>query len=329
VLATPDSRPLLHPRGPRQVRRLAPRQLPLLAWALAAVVSILAAATAEAGPNSGGKLILHANPTLYFSTDGDYTGWSELNDCQNAITSVPGEGQGVIFYILAVFDFGSPTMKGTNFGIKYTSSLVAPVAWGPCWEWPGEGNMEYPYGNWPQSNSGIAVAWAEPLTDRISEVYWFAAYAYAGNTFTITKHPKIGTAEFGDDSIPSQLDEVEGFGTLGFGKAGTNPCGETTITGACCSESGSCNIQTEVLCRALGIGFTYLGDNEPCVPNPCRPGMGACCFGPECRLIEWDICLEANGWWIGTGVSCNPTPCDYTPIEASWGKTKDRFRREE
>jgi hypothetical protein len=284
---------------------------------------------AWAGPNSGGVLLLHANLSLTFTTEGDFRGYSDLRDCKEAVTRVPGDGEGVILFALAAWDFGSPTLKAMTFGIKYSSYQVKPVTFGPCIS-PfdlGNGALEIKDGNWPESGSGTMLVWAEPLTDQICEVYWFACYAYDGNTFQVTPYPdpKIG-GRFADSSIPAEQDDIEGYGMIGFGKNGINPCGgdESNTTGGCCFPDGQCRIRTRSTCENSGIGYTYLGDYSLCNPNPCAPGVGACCFGFQCRLMLWDECLQQRGTFYQS-VGCDPLPCRSTQ-DASWGELKTIYR---
>ncbi len=288
---------------------------------LLALVVFPASDAAFAGPNRGGMLILHCDETLQFSGDGDFNGYAQLYDAKDAVIQVPGDEQGVVYFILAAFDdFASPRLKGIEFGIELSSSRVEPVRWGPS----GEISLEVPDNNWPSSGSGTGIAWSEPLTRRINEIYWFCGYAYPGQTVKLVEHPRH-TGIMVDDSVPNEEDEIAGYGMLGFGVKGFNPMSDEEATGACCSSSGQCTLQTESGC-ALYPGRTYLGDNTFCSPNPCEPGSGACCILTDCRLLKWDECIDASGLFMGEGVSCLPTPCDFTRVETTWGSLKTLYR---
>jgi hypothetical protein len=281
-----------------------------------------AAQPAFAGPNADGVLILHCNEALQFSTDDDFNGYAELHDAKSAVTQVPGDAQGVVYFVLAAFDdFAMPKLLTISFGIELSSQTVKPIRWGPT----GKINLELPLASWPSSGSGTSIDWNAPFDRRINEIYWFCGYAYPGQTVKLAKHPLKG-GEMVDDSFPSELDEIAGYGMLGFGVKGFNPLGGEMATGACCSGSGRCILQTETGCQAWS-GYNYSGDNTICSPNPCTPGAGACCIRAECRLLQWDECLDARGLFMGEGVGCNPTPCDFTRVETTWGALKSTFRR--
>lgn len=45
------------------------------------------------------------------------------------------------------------------------------------------------------------------------------------------------------------------------------------------------------------------------------PYLGACCIpGGECVQTTLAACMDTNGQWMGTGVSCDPNPCVQTPV---------------
>lgn len=281
------------------------------------------ARTALAGANERGMLILHCNQTLEFTTDGDFNGYSDLYDAKNAVTQVPGDGEGVVYFVLASFDdFAMPQIKGIDFGIELSSNTVMPTLWGPSgWDF-----FEVPSSDfWPASGTGTGIMWLEPLNRRLNEIYWFVGYAYAGQTVKVTKHPLFG-GNFVDAAIPHEKDEIEAYGMLGFGVKGFNPRNEElSANGACCSGSGRCVLQTEDGCR-LYPGYNYQGDNTFCSPNPCTPGVGGCCIRAECRMLQWDECVDVRGIFMGEGVGCEPTPCDFSRVETTWGILKSTYR---
>jgi hypothetical protein len=85
-----------------------------------------------------------------------------------------------------------------------------------------------------------------------------------------------------------------------------------------------CILQTEAGCQTHS-GYNYLGDNTFCSPNPCSPGVAACCIRTECRLLLWDECQDARGLFM-FGAGCNPTPCDFARVETTWGALKSTYR---
>lgn len=289
--------------------------------AVLALALLVATQSAFAGANRGGVLILHCNQSLQFTTGGDFNGYADLYDAKNAVTQVPGDAQGVVYFVLAAFDdFAMPRIKGITFGIELSSATVTPIDFGPSGDVP----FEVRDNGWPSSGSGTGIAWSEPLNRRINEIYWFCGYAYPGQTVKLIRDP-LRRGDFADDSFPWEEDEIAGFGMLGFGVKGFNPLSDGAATGACCSGSGRCILQTETGCQAWS-GYNYSGDNTICSPNPCTPGVGACCIRAECRMLQWDECLDARGIFMGEGVGCNPTPCDFTRVETTWGSLKATYR---
>lgn len=179
-------------------------------------------ASAFAGPNEGGTLILHAETSIAYTNDtASYCGQCDLATCAEAVTSVPADpGHVTVFFAVAAFPEGaSPRLSGVTFGVDYDSTGFVLVAHGSC------ADFELATGEWPEPGTGTALTWNTPLTEEISEVYWFAGYAYSEDptSFSLIEHPTQG-GSFAADGLPSQLDEVGGFGTLGLGEPGSPIC---------------------------------------------------------------------------------------------------------
>jgi hypothetical protein len=288
-----------------------------------ALALFVPAQPAFAGPNEGGVLLLHCNETLQFSAGSDFSGYAQLYDAKDAVTQVPGEGQGVVYFVLASFDdFSMPRLKSISFGIELSSPSVEPICWGVT----GETNIVLPHSSWPSSGSGIGIGWSGPFTSRLTEIYWFCGYAYAGQTVKLIEDTGYGVPGMVDDSFPPVLDTIAGYGILGFGVKGFNPRSGEDPTGACCNGSGRCLLRTKTGCQAMS-GYNYTGDSTTCSPNPCTPGVGACCIRAECRMLLWDECMDARGLFQSEGVGCDPTPCDFTRVETTWGALKSTYRR--
>jgi hypothetical protein len=290
---------------------------------LMAVAALMCAGSvALAGPNAGGTLIVHANPGLNYTTDiTNYCGMSGLTACQGAVTTVDGSRQAV-WHVLAAFPPGSnPRMAGLVFGVTYTPGVVL-LGQGAC------ADFELPDGNWPASGSGTALTWTPAETGLLTEVYWFAGYNYYGGCeiFQLGPHPTQG-ASFADDSVPSVLDAIAGFGRLGFNCPGGNICPDVPPppTGACCFPDFSCQILTADEC-ALG-GGNYLGDDTTCDMCPPPPATGACCVGEVCSVVTAAECDQMGGSYQGDGTDCDPDPCVVIPTEStSWGQIKANYR---
>lgn len=176
-----------------------------------------------AGPNEGGVLILHAESSIIYSTDnGGYCGDTLLDVCEGAVVGVPSDPTvTTVFFVLAAFPRdSSPRLGGVTFGINYESDRLALVEAGHC------GDEVLNEDDWPQPGSGTAVTWEPARTDHLVEVYWFAAYSRYGaspTSFELMPHPIQG-GWFVDDDNPSQIDEIAGYGALGFGMDGYLPC---------------------------------------------------------------------------------------------------------
>lgn len=188
---------------------------------LSSVSLMLFALPAKAGPNAGGVLLLHANEGLVWSVGNDYCGLAGLQSCSLADVRVDAPSA-VIIYLLAAFPPATnPRLAGMTVGIGYDASSIFVEHWQTC------ADFELPTGNpaWPAPNSGNAMTWHEANTTHVVEAGWFVAYSYTEDPaiLAIIDHPQGGTI-FADDDVPSILDEVADFGTLGFNTDGHSPC---------------------------------------------------------------------------------------------------------
>jgi hypothetical protein len=262
------------------------------------------AGAALAGPNAGGTLIVHANPSLVYTDSHDFCGEQNLDICANAITSLTGTDTQVWYAIAAFPDGSSPRLAGITFGINYDVDQMHLMDQAGC------GDFELPTSNWPAPGSGNAVTFNSAQTNLLDPVYWFAGYSYGygANEFALTPHPTQG-GDFADDEIPSILDPIVDFGRLGFDSPGYLPCpAPMVLTGACCFADGSCLVLSADDCS--GQGGNYQGDNTTCNPNPCPQPTGACCFGDgSCQVLTAADCGGQGGSYQGDNSSCNPNPC--------------------
>lgn len=295
---------------------------------LATAVSILLLGMgfrgALAGPNAGGTLIMHAEPSIAYTCEQcDYCPFVNLETCDAAITSVSGF-QTFVFYALGAFPAGSsPRVVGVTFGIQY-SAAFAFVNMGSC------ADFELSTPTWPASGSGTALTFDVPRTESLLPLYWFAGYNYYAPepaSFALAPHPTQG-GTFADDSIPSVLDVVAGYGSLGFEQPGELVCPEKpAILGACCLADGSCTVSTEGAC--VEAGGQYQGDGTNCDDDPCDlvEDYGACCLPDGSCLITFEFDCDGQGQWLGDDVPCDPNPCGPVPTtESTWGRLKKRFR---
>ena len=297
---------------------------------------LCAAATGVmAGPNEGGTLVWHLDPSVVY-TDGitDYCGVSgiacerDVNGCDDGYDfeadcrpkfdqlnpTGPSDDGTYVMSVLAAFPEGScPRLAGVTFGLgEYDDTNINLVDFGAC------GDFELPTGAWPAPFEGTAVTFNPAIVSQLVELYWFAAYSYyaeSDGSLPLAGHPAQG-ADFADDSIPSLVDPVSGFSTLGLnGTVGQNvlPAGGPA-SGACCFEDGSCQVLTADEC--VGAGGAYEGDDTVCDPNPCPqpPATGACCFEDgSCQVLTADECIGAGGAYEGDDTVCDPNPCPQPP----------------
>lgn len=92
------------------------------------------------------------------------------------------------------------------------------------------------------------------------------------------------------------------------------------------------------------LGGAFTDDSTPAVEDPivdygafgfnmdgrlpCPSPVGACCLADgDCVLLDATRCAEGGGTYLGDGASCEPNPCEPTPVGGeSWGRVKSRFR---
>ncbi len=284
----------------------------MLALCACAGLLLMVASPALAGPNEGGVLVLHANPSLTFTSDiATYCGMSELDLCSEAVTTVDWvAGRKVVFHALAAFPLGStPRLKGLSFGITYDPAKFVMAARGTC------ADFELPDGTWPAPGTGTGQSWtAGPQTGLLTEIYWFCGYAYGeqesedSTSVALIPHP-TQHGLFVDDGEPQAVDSVAAYGRLGFGTAGYDPCPEV---GACCQPDGACQVLTFSACEAAA--GAWLGGS--CDPNPC----------PVEGLFGWDMMEATQGDAEQGGGIDEPygNLSDYV-YHATWGHPSDFY----
>lgn len=276
-----------------------------LSLTLALVGLALGATQSLAGPHAHGALIVHWNEQLVYTDGGDdYCGQSALSACDFAVTRTdPGDGsEAAVLTILAAFPGGSlPELRGATFGIQYDPELSV-LDWGAC------GDFVLPTSGWPGSGEGVALTWNIAQTSWLVECAWFAVSdeSLLAASFDVIAHPTQG-GKFADDSVPSQLDEVEFYGSFGFLQDGSAPC-PPPVEGACCQPLGSCQMLLPDACA--DAGGIYAGVGTVCDPNPCPQPEGACCRpNGSCFEVEESVCVDAGFIWNGAFTSCIPNPC--------------------
>ena len=116
---------------------------------LVAAFLLVVPASALAGPNAGGTLIVHSNPSSVLN-DGGYCGRSGLTSCADANVSLPSDpGVIRIFHVLAAFaPTRSPRLSVATFGVQYDADKLVLMSHGHC------GDSELTMENWPSPGSG-------------------------------------------------------------------------------------------------------------------------------------------------------------------------------
>ncbi len=239
--------------------------------------------TALAGPNEGGTLILHANASIVYTTESQgYCTQSALMTCAEAVSEIPVESDVSVFHVIAAFPNGNaPRLVGITFGIEYDENVLSLADFGSC------ANFELPTEDWPAPGSGTALVWTAAETDSLIEVFWFAAYAYEDTTtFSLIEHPTQG-ASFADDSAPSELDPIVGFGRLGFGHSGFIPCPRPVVNQSWgYGAYKHCYAYSRTLRDAMRNA--YLSG----ISIVCSAGNGFACSGSPCSTTPADTCTN-------------------------------------
>lgn len=280
---------------------------------------------ASAGPNAGGTLIAVSNGALW-TGDGDpppnYCGTSGVQVCEDGISRADNTQLPIVVNVLAAFDPGAnPRLAAIVFGVQYPGNVFIVDALG-C------GDFELGTTGWPGSGTGVALTWDVAQTSTVIDVAYLGAYSYdgAGGAVQLIEHPTQG-ANFADDSIPAEVDEIAGLGAFGFDRDGLRPCPDAGDTpGACCDlETGICQITREEDCPPP---FRFEGPGTVCDPNPCpQPATGACCFSDQsCQTRTETECGDLGGNYLGDGTTCDPNPCPNPVIESTWGGIKNTYR---
>jgi hypothetical protein len=280
---------------------------------------------AYAGPNAGGTLIIH-DTGLLGSVGPEGPVFTPLAECDAADTEA-AVGVECTWVVYAAFPVeGIPRFKGLTFQERFDPAALIITGGGMTDSIAGR---VVGYGGWPTTDGGVAWVTFNPAqTAKLVPICWFSGEAAAsGATFRVSENPEAW-AVFEDDSSPPEEDPVLGFGTLGFGAAGSNRC--PGGLGYCCRCDGACFILTEAECTALLGGGSWVADNG-CDPNPCglvSSDDGACCLpDATCHIYEPCACTLAGGIYKGDFTPCSPTLCATPVREGTWGWIKSRYRR--
>lgn len=277
------------------------RTLPVL------LAIILWAPVCLGGPNAGGTLIVH-DTGLWYTAGGTSAPTVPPEDCAVVDAELPVEldpsGQGRIWKVYAAFTPGSePRLKALAFSTIFDAAQVRVITGGLP---DSATDFEITQFGWPTASGGAAgISFLHLQTGTMSEVYWFAGYAYTGTggLWSTAPHPTQASV-FVDDAAPPAEDPIVGFSSIGFGLPGTILCPVTEQ--ACCLPDGSCEVMTPYNCNDQGGTFT---PGVPCDPNPCQAYEACCATDGGCRMAQPRLCFDQGGASQGPGSDCDPNPC--------------------
>lgn len=276
-----------------------------------------AALPALAGPNAGGTILVHYAPVPVPPEPTFVEGG--LTVCEEAVTMAPAIDQ-VLWFAYAAFPTNaSPRVKVVSFGCDYDPAMV-----GILWSVTRPGAIEIFYApdplQWPQPGTGVAVAFDQTLTETVNEIYVFAGYGYEGQFFGLVSHPDPNLGgSFADDNVPSEVDMIAGYGSLGFGVPGVPACPPPAVEGACCLPDGRCEFVLEENCAGAFLAGVL------CDPNPCAPAFACCLTDGRCQVLTQEACAAAGGTFNGAP-DCDPDPCIIPVDVQTWGSIKNTYR---
>ena len=307
---------------------------------------VICCAPVLAGRNGGGSLLVHTNDAIIYSPGTDYCATAMPASCDVLVTRTDryDPDASIIWLVWAFREDDTnpgPEVTGLRLGVRTSLPAGNLETSAVC----GTGALEVPtatpaYPDWPENGSGNAITWAQPNYSKVKAFYWLAWYgAQAGDYFGTTVDPRTASASFADNTNPPIEDRTNRFGTVKWGEAGSNTCPILPPTGACCVNLVGCSIKTESDC--LSAFGNYVGDNMPCIPDPCGPCCYQGTFVKTCAYTSQARCTDPNyfaeGEWEHAlpGTFCTGDIsekntmwyCADTPTKATtWGFLRALFR---
>jgi hypothetical protein len=187
---------------------------------------MLSSATALAGKNAGGALIVHTDDNVWYTHTGQYCGaqFSDPGTCENAVTRTDkDENTPAVIWLLAAFpDTANPAVSVVYFGIEHNLGEGSIVNHGYCGP---AGSLEIPDAGWPDTGLGNSLAFGSPVQgDILFPFYWLAVYGTTGSYLGTAENPTGGYAAFVDNSDPPVEDQITRFGTVRWHAEGPNVC---------------------------------------------------------------------------------------------------------
>ncbi len=188
------------------------------------VLSLFVTGAACADPDdlSGGVLLVHAPPSLTYTTES--ASWCDstyLENCEDQVTTLPADSSAtVVWYILSAWG-EEKTFTAVEFGLgDFNPESFLFSETGLCLDHA----MTINHGNWPGPNTGVAIASNEDAwTGQLVPIYWLACINYLeADTLALTVNPATDHAGWISESMESF--DAECLGALGLGAVGIACC---------------------------------------------------------------------------------------------------------
>jgi hypothetical protein len=203
-----------------------PKRILIALIGLAVLFALIHPSPLLAVPNAGGVLLLHADPSITYSSGINYCGMTSVPACSSVVTqvSLPRQTPLLVYAMAAIPDSSDVRLAGITFGINYDASKLHIIARGKCADGREDADP-----TWPAPGTGTSLTWSLTELSHLSDVYWFAVdvLSQTPSSLTLIPHPLHGGG-FGDDAVPSHLEPIGDYGVLGFGQAGYMPTCSST-----------------------------------------------------------------------------------------------------
>ncbi|MCA9756037.1 MAG: hypothetical protein KDA27_09565 [Candidatus Eisenbacteria bacterium] len=267
---------------------------------LATAFTLILSSPVWAERNQNGVLLLHTDDSVeYTKADSDFDmrsgmacpNWDDGTDCGARIAALnPTSERGaepVVWWAFVAFPENTePWVRAIAVGHRWTGDLtILDYGLGPHM-------MDVPDPTWPyEPNTGTGVAWRDPQTSRLTEIFWMAGYVEEGSAvYELVPHPAHGGA-VADDT--RRIDPLVGYASLGLGGAeGYNPVPPTIAPNT--ESPGSADAGETATTRDAFEGFVRAIDLESANVGiaSANPGVGSILFSidvPNADRGQFDV----------------------------------------
>lgn len=240
--------------------------------------------------NGSGMLVVHDTGIAYTS-DLSVPPSSPEPSCAGVVNQIPLQTKRV-WKVYAVFPSDAcPRLKALSWGLYPSNNGDGGVVILGGGLPDPQHDSQVTQAGWPDTwGCGIYENFQTTKTARVVECYWFGGYAYAGTggetqLEATGVHPTMGGVFF-DDAVPPHEWPIAGFGSIGFGQAGSTPCPTGDPSGACCDSPGLCTLVPAASCPQTSI---WQGAGTLCSPNPCPDLTGVDDGNPDAARLQLSI----------------------------------------